>query len=117
MITDGRGEKREAARSLHTPPLGLHDRVSTGRGLVFIAIAMAIALIGLFGILVAGGAFLIWMLWWFLAGRQQAAEAFVARGRCASCTYEIVGLPVQSDGCAVCPECGAAWKVMGPVSA
>lgn len=117
QIIDGRGEKREAASELHTPPLGLRSRISTGQGLALIVISLAFVFTGLFGILIAGGAFLIWMLWWFVAGRQQAAESYVALGRCASCTYEMVGLPVEADGCAVCPECGAAWKVMEPVSA
>lgn len=116
VITDGRGQKREAAPSLHTPPVGLNDRISTGQGLAFIVIALAFVFTGFFGVIVAIGCFLVWIVWWFLAGRQQAAEAFVAQGRCASCTYEMVGLPVEADGCAVCPECGAAWKVLEPVS-
>lgn len=116
VITDGRGVKREAARELHTPPLGLHDRISTGNGLAIIAITLAIVVLGLLGVIVALGCFLIWMLWWFVAGRQRAAEALVARGRCASCTYEMVGLPVETDGCAICPECGAACRFMEPLS-
>jgi len=38
-------------------------------------------------------------------------DAMVAEGLCASCGYPIRGLEVEADGCAVCPECGAAWKV------
>jgi hypothetical protein len=116
VITDGRGQKREAAPSLHTPHLGLRDRVSTGQGLALLAISLAVVLAGFFGVIVAFGCFLAWMLWWFFAGRQRAAEDLVAKGRCASCAYEMVGLPVEADGCAVCPECGAAWKVLEPVS-
>lgn len=29
---------------------------------------------------------------------------------CPSCHYDLVGLSSQSDGCTVCPECGAAWR-------
>ncbi|MCB9842433.1 MAG: hypothetical protein H6812_04170 [Phycisphaeraceae bacterium] len=41
--------------------------------------------------------------------RHQAALLLVRR--CASCGYSIKGLPSQDDGCTVCPECGAAWKL------
>lgn len=30
---------------------------------------------------------------------------------CGGCNYPLVKLPVERDGCRVCPECGAAWKV------
>jgi hypothetical protein len=32
---------------------------------------------------------------------------------CAVCGYAINGLLVQADGCTVCPECGAAWRLPG----
>jgi hypothetical protein len=32
-------------------------------------------------------------------------------GRCPSCDYQIGRVPPQEDGCTVCPECGAAWKI------
>ncbi len=111
VIKDGRGEKREAAGSLHTPPLGLKDRIPTGLGLALIAISIAFVFAGALAIFVVGGCFAIWMLWWFIAGRQQAAESLVAHGTCACCEYELVGLPIEPDGCVVCPECSAAWKV------
>lgn len=31
-------------------------------------------------------------------------------GRCPSCAYSPAGVPVQPDGCVICPECAAAWK-------
>lgn len=34
---------------------------------------------------------------------------------CPACGYSIKGLPVQSDGCVVCAECGAAWRPHSPV--
>lgn len=34
----------------------------------------------------------------------------LADGRCPRCGYEIGGVPADGDGCAVCPECGAAWQ-------
>ena len=33
--------------------------------------------------------------------------------RCDACGYAIDRLPVEDDGCRVCPECGAAWRVPG----
>lgn len=30
---------------------------------------------------------------------------------CAACGYAMHGLTAQADGCTVCPECGAAWRV------
>lgn len=31
--------------------------------------------------------------------------------QCASCEYELADLPVAQDGCTVCPECSAAWRL------
>ncbi len=31
--------------------------------------------------------------------------------RCASCGYDLSGLKAEEDGCTVCPECGAAWRL------
>lgn len=39
--------------------------------------------------------------------------AMMQEGLCLSCAYELCGLQVDTDGCVVCPECGAAWKVQG----
>ncbi len=30
---------------------------------------------------------------------------------CPVCTYELRGLECETDGCTVCPECGAAWRL------
>lgn len=50
--------------------------------------------------------------------REIAMQERIARRRgvCAACGYSIAEIEPQQDGCAVCPECGAAWKVMEPVS-
>lgn len=39
------------------------------------------------------------------------ASAVLGTGHCPSCHYEMRGLAAASDGCTVCPECGAAWRV------
>lgn len=41
---------------------------------------------------------------------EQAGE-ILRRGACVSCKYPIADLNPDSDGCTVCPECGAAWKL------
>lgn len=30
---------------------------------------------------------------------------------CAACEYPLGSVAVDEDGCTVCPECGAAWKL------
>lgn len=30
---------------------------------------------------------------------------------CSACGFELTNAPIQADGCIVCPECGAAWKL------
>ena len=29
----------------------------------------------------------------------------------AACGHDLKGTPVAEDGCTVCPECGAAWRM------
>jgi hypothetical protein len=31
--------------------------------------------------------------------------------QCGACAYDLSGTAPDSDGCRVCPECGAAWRV------
>lgn len=43
---------------------------------------------------------------------QDVVSAFITQGRCASCGYLIEGCPPhEPDGCTICPECGAAWRL------
>ena len=42
--------------------------------------------------------------WEFVWSRLQARK-------CASCGYALDAVQIQSDGCRVCPECGAAWRL------
>ncbi len=30
---------------------------------------------------------------------------------CANCGYEMGRIPAEPDGCTICPECGAAWRL------
>lgn len=40
-------------------------------------------------------------------------RALLLNDRCASCGFKLSGLSQVSDGCTVCPECGAAWRLEG----
>ncbi len=46
------------------------------------------------------------MIEWLCARR-------LARVECGACTFSLDGLPTEPDGCTLCPECGAAWRVPG----
>lgn len=41
---------------------------------------------------------------------RQVSRLLLGR-ECPSCRYGLVGVPVQGDGCTVCPECRAAWRL------
>ncbi len=40
-----------------------------------------------------------------------AIRAWLSIGHCAACGYSLRGLKPEFDGCTVCPECGAAWRL------
>ncbi|MFZ4572926.1 MAG: hypothetical protein ACOYN0_00930 [Phycisphaerales bacterium] len=48
-----------------------------------------------------------------MAKPERYARVMVEHGVCGSCGGLLAGLPAQPDGCVVCPECRAAWKVRG----
>lgn len=56
--------------------------------------------------------------WWFdtprfrrvLWGGQWKAR-YKELGRCPACQYSLASLEPATDGCTVCPECGAAWRL------
>jgi hypothetical protein len=59
------------------------------------------------------GCVLVWVVLrvmrpWFGA---RAVRACLRSGHCPRCAYRTQGLPADLDGCTVCPECGAAWRV------
>jgi hypothetical protein len=43
--------------------------------------------------------------------RHELAAGRVRVGRCGACGYELAGVAAEGDGCRVCAECGAAWRV------
>lgn len=42
------------------------------------------------------------------------AHAAAAEGFCGGCAYPLDALDPEPDGCTVCPECGAAWRIDRP---
>ncbi len=46
----------------------------------------------------------------FIRERQRRLLADLIKP-CPACFYELDGLARESDGCTVCPECGAAWRL------
>jgi hypothetical protein len=54
------------------------------------------------------------MVAWSRERRNEARRRAVAMvGTCPACMYDLSGSVAESDGCTVCPECGAAWRVGG----
>jgi hypothetical protein len=46
--------------------------------------------------------------------KQDLVRAYLASSRCPSCDYDLSAQPKDTDGCSMCPECGAAWKMASP---
>ncbi len=75
-------------------------------------------LLGLFGPLLLIGVFILVAIFvsalrvWMPA----VARYWLSIGQCASCRYDLSGVAVAADGCTVCPECGAAWRLMPTIS-
>lgn len=44
--------------------------------------------------------------------RLEMRNAYLSRSRCPSCFYDLAAQEADpEDGCCVCPECGAAWRI------
>ncbi len=43
--------------------------------------------------------------------RDRYHRVILAKQYCPSCGYRLVGARPEGDGCIVCPECGAAWRL------
>jgi len=74
---------------------------------VLTGVALGIA----FYFLVAVVVYLANRLWYWKWVVPEMARSNLRRGKCAACKYFISNLRPASDGCTVCPECGAAWKL------
>ena len=38
-------------------------------------------------------------------------RGFLREGHCPACGYGLAEIEPEADGCRVCPECGAAWRL------
>lgn len=47
---------------------------------------------------------------------HRAFPRALAEGWCPACSHSLTGLIPESDGCRVCPECGAAWRLPAPAA-
>lgn len=84
-------------------PLGLPPAVSAVLGIICVLIAIL-----LFGWIIKFTSF-------GLKSREDEAHATCFKrlllGLCGGCEFDLSNLPEAADGCKVCSECGAAWKV------
>jgi hypothetical protein len=74
-------------------------------GHVSLAVSIAIVVVFAGGAVAIGGRSLVranWPTW---------RRVMLAEGHCPSCGYGLMELKEQEDGCRVCAECGAAWRV------
>ncbi len=42
---------------------------------------------------------------------RAAIRAILSMRVCLKCFYDLRGTPARADGCTVCPECGATWRL------
>lgn len=42
---------------------------------------------------------------------ERVFESRISQNKCRACSFSLDGLSPQPDGCTVCPECGAAWRL------
>lgn len=45
--------------------------------------------------------------------RREEFETVKAARGCPACLYSLEGCREEADGCTICPECGAAWRMAG----
>jgi hypothetical protein len=65
------------------------------------------------GLLIPLGSVLVWVLLRMVRPwlGMRAVRACLRSEVCPNCAYRIHGIPAEPDGCTVCPECGAAWRM------
>ncbi len=74
-------------------------------GPIWMIIAYSFVVASVLGFLMLGVAYQPMLRWY--------AERRIARGECGVCEFSLDGLSPEPDGCTLCPECGAAWKLSG----
>lgn len=48
---------------------------------------------------------------YFTSDPRAVVPSLLERGLCAQCGYSLRDATEEPDGCTVCPECGAAWRL------
>lgn len=79
------------------------DRYQT---VLFFGLAFGLPLLFAASVYLVSGTF--WM--------PRVASAYLMSGICPVCHYSLAEIESDSDGCTICPECGAAWKLNALVS-
>lgn len=72
----------------------------TGRAVVLLAFVPVFVAIGL-----------MWRQQLRSTLARYEAKRFELPPACPSCRYNLASLPPEPDGCTICPECGAAWRL------
>ncbi len=87
----------------------LHWSRDAGLPVITVGVAMGFVL----GAALFGGP-----LWWYVGRRRRhIRDAALACTFCPSCLYDLQALTAQADGCTVCSECGAAWRLVAETEA
>ncbi len=83
---------------------------SGGDGIDIVLLAARCSQVGIVMAMLTLVVSLMYLTW---PGRRTRVErgARLRDGVCAACEYGLGGLAVEDDGCVVCPECGAAWRL------
>jgi len=78
-----------------------YQQLLTGKALVLVSL---------------GGALYTLLIAWYVhlfrwRDLESIVRALTRSGLCASCGYTLATSEPEPDGCTVCPECGAAWRM------
>jgi hypothetical protein len=46
-----------------------------------------------------------------VSDRRHVADVLLRRSRCGSCSGDLAAIDPEGDGCTVCPNCRAAWRI------
>lgn len=75
---------------------------------VFMLLMMVGGLLGVFGAMRPG-----MLVREYAQRRRDFRDTLRADPYCVACGYHLEGVSAEGDGCIVCPECGAAWRLGG----
>lgn len=87
--------------------------------LLYVGSGIASVVVSLRGAVMVGQAIFLpgyvlaiaWAFTWVCRHRDWMRRQYTDAGHCGRCLYGLSGLRAEADGCTVCPECGAAWRL------